>query len=93
MRPEAVKFIFENVFLPPNLPQTHHNESGADDLLKETAQAACEFARSLPPSTREWRIWTQLYQSITKWIDLYDKGVPCSTKFTDSLKNIRKDGR
>ena len=39
-RPPVAKFIFEHLFLPPKLPQSDHDEHGADELLKQVSTAA-----------------------------------------------------
>ncbi|EXJ76456.1 uncharacterized protein A1O5_00964 [Cladophialophora psammophila CBS 110553] len=91
MRAEAVSFIFEQVFLPPKLPQEYHNESGADDLLKEISHAARDFSHGFPVPSNERHIWTQLSRSLIQWIKVYDRGVPCRDVITTTLENIRQD--
>lgn len=92
MKPKTVDFIFDNVFLPPNLPHTHHDESGAHDLLKEMVRAAQDFEHTFPDLSPENHAWAHLSRSLSKWVDIYDNGVPCSSTITASLQNMRKDG-
>ncbi|KIX98577.1 uncharacterized protein Z520_05878 [Fonsecaea multimorphosa CBS 102226] len=91
MRAESASFVFEHVFLPPKLPQEKHNESGADDLLQEIAQAACDFTHAFPLLSSERRVWKQLSRSTGKWIDVYSRGVPCREVITTTLENMRQD--
>ncbi|KIW99238.1 uncharacterized protein Z519_00901 [Cladophialophora bantiana CBS 173.52] len=93
MRTETVSFIFEHVFLPPKLPQEHYNELGADNLLKEISHAARDFSHALPAPNNERHIWTQLSRSLDKWIEVYDRGVPCRNIITTTLENICQDVR
>ena len=90
MSAESAKFIFEHVFLPPKLPQTHHNESGAQELLEEMWRSALLIARSFPPTSSKWRMWGRLSESIKTWIEL--QGQPCNTAITNSLKALGEDG-
>lgn len=91
MRREAVRFIFQHVFLPPELPQCDDDEQGADDLLKEILRAARDFARSVQPDDQAF-VWRNLSHSLPKWIDIYDAGTPCSDQITKSLQDMSKDG-
>ncbi|OAP61733.1 hypothetical protein AYL99_03936 [Fonsecaea erecta] len=91
MRADALRFVFEHVFLPPKLPQEQHNESGADDLLKKISKAARDFSSALPRLSNERRIWSQLSHSVSRWIEVYDRGVPCRDIITKTLENMRQD--
>ncbi|KIX09666.1 uncharacterized protein Z518_00747 [Rhinocladiella mackenziei CBS 650.93] len=90
MNLETARFIFDHVFLPPNLPQADHAEVGGDELLKQISQAANEFGRSFP-SGNEARVWAHLSRSLSKWIDLFDGGTPCSYKIINNLRSMREN--
>lgn len=89
-RAPVAKFIFEHLFLPPKLPQSDHDELGADELLKQVTIAARAFSKALDPGNAR-RVWTHLARSTEQWIDLYDAGNYCSSKITESLKNMQTD--
>ncbi|KAJ9617111.1 hypothetical protein H2200_000832 [Cladophialophora chaetospira] len=88
MRTQDAVFLFEHLFLPPKLPQTDHNEKGADALLNEIANAAQEFAGSFSYATDERRFWQGIARSVSKWVDLYAEGNPCSSTIISSLKKL-----
>lgn len=90
---DTTGFIFQHVFLPPQLPQTDHKEGGADGLLRELWRAAREFCRSLRCSDSEAYVWQQLSRSISKWIDIYDDGVSCSSKIVHHLQDMHEEGK
>lgn len=84
---KVAHFIFNHLFLPPVLPQSDHDEVGADELLKSLAQSAHEFSKSIEAGNAR-RVWAALARSTVKWIDIYDAGTPCSYKIIESLKNL-----
>jgi hypothetical protein len=90
-RAPVAKFIFEHLFLPPKLPQSDHDELGGDELLKQVSNAARSFSRAADLGNAR-RVWTRLARSTEQWIDLYEAGTPCSSKITESLKNMQTDG-
>ncbi len=92
MRPETASFIFEHVFLPPNLPSSDHEERGADDLLNEVSEASFDFLNSLRATHHDVRTWEQLSQATLQWIEVYDKGKPTSGKITAALRNMSDGG-
>ncbi|KAH0841829.1 hypothetical protein FOPE_06604 [Fonsecaea pedrosoi] len=92
MRAEAVSFVFEHVFLPPKLPQEHHGESGADDLLKEILDATRDFTLSFSVFRHERPIWRRLSRSLAKWVDIYHQGAPCREVITSTLEHRHQDG-
>ncbi|KIV86455.1 hypothetical protein PV11_02066 [Exophiala sideris] len=83
----ALQFLYEHAFLPPNLPQCDHEELGADFMLKEILNAAQEFSWMLPASGLERRVWQQLLPSLSKWVELYAGGIPCSKAIVECLQN------
>jgi len=87
-RPAVLQFAFEHCFLPPKLPQSDHDEFGAEYLLREISEAALVFSQSFPRSSNEHHVWKRLSQSLPKWIDLYDGGTPCSHKILNTLNNM-----
>ena len=89
----SVDFSIQHVFLPPKLPQSDHEEHGADHLLKTVAQAATEFSCSFPLSSDEHQVWTKLSYSLRKWIDIYDRGTPCNGKIVKALQTMDEDGK
>ncbi|KEF51502.1 uncharacterized protein A1O9_12419 [Exophiala aquamarina CBS 119918] len=86
--PRVANFIFEHLFLPPQLPEIDHEELGAGQLLKEVAAAACTFSRNV--RTKKARFaWTHLARSIEQWIHIYNEGTPCCSTLTQFLERMQ----
>jgi hypothetical protein len=93
MDPEIADFIFEHVFLPPNLPHSEHGELGANDLLQEMSRAASDYARLLPQATTESHVWLQMSRSIPSWVEPYAKGRACISTLSNALRAMHEDGK
>lgn len=84
-------FLFQHLFLPPDLPQVDHEELGADALLKRVSATAHIFATAVAPGI-EKRYWTQLAKSTKIWIDLYASAFPSALIIDQSLRNMQIHG-
>jgi hypothetical protein len=93
MDPKIADFIFEHVFLPPNLPHSDHGELGADDLLQEMSRAASDYARLLPQATTESQVWRQMSRSMPSWVETYAKGEASISTLSDALQAMNEDGK
>ncbi|KIW18198.1 hypothetical protein PV08_02486 [Exophiala spinifera] len=85
---DAARFAYEHVFLPPNLPQSDHDELGADFLLQHFVTAAEDFSTLSSFSEPEGQFWRGFSSSLVKWRDLYSGGAPCSDNITQALQNM-----
>ncbi len=92
MERAVARWVFEHLFLPPNLPHTDHGELGAEYLLRELAKAASEYANNLCLITTEGCFWQQLSDSILKWAEIYGGGEPCNSRLIGALQDMRETG-
>src|SRR5271170_2677084 len=88
---DHLQFIINNIFLPPRLPQSDEEESGATALLSFFYYAAISFANQLSGNEREY--WRRLGPNIRTWADVYDGGTPCETKIARTISAMCLDGK
>ncbi|KIW72721.1 hypothetical protein PV04_00897 [Phialophora macrospora] len=91
MELKIADFMFEHVFLPPNLPHSDHHELGTDELLQEMSRAASDYARLLPHTTTESHVWRQISQSMPSWVETYAKGEACISTLSNALRAMNED--
>ena len=82
----ARRFVYEHVFLPAELPQSDHDESGAGFLLKEMSIAAQQFYHRGALEVGDF------LRSIAKWVDIFGDGTPCAETIIKALKNMGSKG-
>lgn len=86
MTSDPYRFVFHHVFLPPELPQSDHDESGAPVLLREMSIAAQRFSRQVPAEARD------VLPTFSQWAEVYGDGTPCAETIIDALKNMGSKG-
>ncbi|KAK5056803.1 hypothetical protein LTR84_012335 [Exophiala bonariae] len=86
------RFIFQHLFLPPDLPQTDHEELGAESLLKQVETVAHAFSSALGTDAIRGG-WRSLARSAKKWVQLYADGMPSSYIIMQALNDMQDHGK
>ena len=87
---EQLIYLFNHIFLPPNLPAGDEEIEDLHFSLEYLNTVVEEFSELLPETER--RVWSKILNSVAKWPNVYTETAIDEKKTTTILNNLKADG-